>query len=167
MKSRKALLTKLLQTLVDEWGYEDVATALASTNGDLSDPLVRRAEGSTPQPSKKRVRLSATEQIERAGLEGEQKELLLQLALRYDRKLFLPSVADVREFLIMMGTRPIGMKDRTQAFRVLLESLMQLPVARLQQLAQTALHSGPSELGPISDAITIAGERLPRQRQNE
>jgi hypothetical protein len=81
--------------------------------------------------------------------------------------LFLPSVADVREFLIMMGTRPIGMKDRTQAFRVLLESLTQLPIARLQQLAQTSLHSGPSELGPISDAITIAGERLPRQRQNE
>jgi hypothetical protein len=167
MKSRKALLTKLLQTLVDEWGYEDVATALAGTNGDLSDPLVRRAEGPTPQPSKKRVRLSATEQIERGALEGEQKELLLQLALRYDQKLFLPSVADVREFLIMMGTRPIGMKDRTQAFRVLLESLMQLPVERLRQLAQTALHSGPSELGPISDAITIAGERLPRQRQNE
>lgn len=164
MKSRKALLTKLLQTLVDEWGYEDVATALASTNGALSD---RHAEGSTSQPSKKRVKLSATEQIERAALEGEQKELLLQLAVRYDRKLFLPSVADVREFLIMMGTRPIGMKDRTQAFRVLLESLTQLPIARLQQLAQTSLHSGPSELGPISDAITIAGERLPRQRQNE
>jgi hypothetical protein len=164
MKSRKALLTKLLQTLVDEWGYEDVATALASTNGALSD---RHAEGSTSPSSKKRVRLSATEQIERAALEGEQKELLLQLAVRYDRKLFLPSVADVREFLIMMGTRPIGMKDRTQAFRVLLESLMRLPIARLQQLAQTALHSGPSELGPISDAITLAGERLPRQRQNE
>ncbi len=42
---------------------------------------------------------------------------------------------------------------------------MQLPVVRLQQLAQTALHSGPSELGPLSDAIAAAGERLPRHRQ--
>lgn len=163
MNSRKALLTKLLQTLVDEWGYEDVAATLASIKVALSDSLV--AERAKPRRSKKRIRLSATEQIERSALEGEQKEMLLQLAVRYDQKLFLPSVADVREFLIMMGERPTGMKDRTQAFRVLLGSLMQLPVVRLQQLAQTALHSGPSELGPLSDAIAAAGERLPRQRQ--
>jgi len=163
MKSSKALLTKLLRMLVDEWGHDEVAAALASTNA--SDSL--RSAENPPRSSKKRVRLTATEQIERSALEGEQKEVLLQLAGRYDQKLFLPSVADVREFLIMMGVRPIDMKDRTQAFRVLLESLMRLPVARLQQLAQTALHSGPSELGPISDAITIAGERLPRLRQNE
>lgn len=161
MKSRKALLIKLLQTLVDEWGHENVARALASTDVSLKGP----AEGAGPRSSKKRVRLSATEQIQRSALEGEQKEVLLHLAARYDQKLFLPSVADVREFLIMMGTRPIGMKDRTQAFRVLLGSLRQLPVARLRQLAQTALHSGPSELGPISDAIAIAGERLPRHQQ--
>jgi hypothetical protein len=90
---------------------------------------------------------------------------LLQLAERYDQKQFLPSVADVREFLIMMGERPVGMKDRQEAFRVLLQSLMRLPVERLQQFVRTALHSGPSELGPLSDAIAAAGERLPRQRQ--
>jgi len=161
MKSRKALLTKLLQMLVDEWGHETVAAALASTN----DSFEGFAEGRQPRSAKKKVRVSATEQIQRLPLEGEQKELLLQLAERYDQKLFLPSVADVREFLIMMGTRPIGMKDRTQAFRVLLGSLSQLPVARLRRLSQTALHSGPSELGPISDAIAIAGDRLSRHRQ--
>ena len=89
----------------------------------------------------------------------------MQLAERYDRKRFLPSVADVREFLIMMGERPIGMKNRKEAFRVLLQSLIRLPDDRLQQLVGTALHSGPSELGPLSDAIAAAGERLPRQRQ--
>ena len=161
MKSRKALLTKFLQMLVDEWGHKAVAAALASTHVSLEGP----AEDPHPRSSKKSGRLSATEQIQRSALEGEQKEVLLLLATRYDQKLFLPSVADVREFLIMMGTRPIGMKDRTQAFRVLLGSLTQLPVARLRQLAQTALHSGPSELGPISDAIATAGERLPRQQQ--
>jgi len=161
MKSRKALLIKLLQTLVDEWGHENVAAALARTNVSLEGP----AEGPQARSSKKSVRLGATEQIQRSALEGEQKEALLLLAARYDQKLFLPSVTDVREFLIMMGTRPIGMKDRTQAFRVLLGSLTQMPVTRLRQLAQTALHSGPSELGPISDAIASASERLPRHRQ--
>jgi hypothetical protein len=162
MKSRNALLIKLLQTLVDEWGHEEVASALASTAASSNDPLLGRAESS--QVRKKKAKPSATEQVARAALGGEEGEALLQLATRYDQKLFLPSPADVREFLIMMGERPIAMKDRSEAFRVLLRSLVQLPVERLQRLAQTALHSGPSELGPLSDAIAAAGERLPRQR---
>lgn|SRR5208337_400778 len=165
MKSHRILLNKLLQTLVDEWGHEEVATALKGTAISSSRSLTERASGSKPRPSGTRIRLNATAQIERMALEGEQKEALLQLAERYDRKQVLPSVADVREFLIMMGERPIGMKDRKEAFRILLQSLMRLPNERLQQFARTALHSGPSELGPLSDAIAAAGERLPRQRQ--
>src|SRR5436305_3835086 len=100
MKSRKALLIKLLQTLVDEWGREEVASALASTAISTTGPLLGRAESS--QLRKKKGKPNATQQIERAALQGEQGEALLQLAARYDQKLFLPSVADVREFLIMM-----------------------------------------------------------------
>lgn len=165
MSSQKALLRKLLHTLVDEWGYEAVSTALARTSGSSNGTLAGLADGTNVRIPRKEARLGAIGQIERAALEGDQKEILLQIAIRYDRRLFLPSVADVREFLIMMGERPIGMKDRKEAFRVLLRSLTQLPVARLQQLAQTALHSGPAELGPLSDAIAAAGGRLPRQRQ--
>jgi hypothetical protein len=165
MKRRRALLIKLLQALVDEWGCDEVAATLASTTVSSRNPLSGAVYGPKPRPPNIKARLSATEQIERAALEGERKEVLLQLAERYDRKMFLPRVADVREFLIMMGEKPTGMKDRTQAFQVVLGSLMQLPVVRLQQLVQTALHSGPSELGPLSDAIAAAGERLPRQRQ--
>jgi len=151
--------------LVKEWGHEEVAAALAGTASSSGDSPSRRAGSSKLRSSRERVRLSATDQIQQATLEGEQKETLLQLAERYDRKQFLPSVADVREFLIMMGERPVGMKDRSEAFRILLRSLMRLPADRLQQFARTALHSGPSELGPLSDAIAAAGDRLPRQRQ--
>jgi hypothetical protein len=92
---------------------------------------------------------------------------LLQLATRYDNKQFLPSVADVREFLIMIGERPTGMKDRQEAFRVLVRTLAQLPIDRLRQLTRTALHAGPAQLGPLSDAIAVAGGRLPRQQQSD
>lgn len=163
MRSRKALLIKLLQTLLDEWGYEEVASALASTAVLQNAALSGDAEGSKARSSKKKGRLSAAEQVERAILESGQKEALKQLAIRYDQKLFLPRVADVREFLLMMREKPLGMKDRNQAFRSVLQALVQLPVTRLQQLAQTPLHSGPSELGPLSDAIAAAGARLPRQ----
>jgi len=164
MKSHSMLLNRLLQTLVDEWGDEAVASALATATASRSRLL---GDAATPQgrPVERGMRLSATAQVERAALDGEKREALLQLAERYDRKQFLPSVADVREFLIMMGQRPVGMKDRREAFRVLLRSIVQLPAEDLKRLNRTALHSGPSQLGPLSDAISAAGERLTRQRQ--
>lgn len=165
MKRRKPLLLKLLRTLVDEWGFEEVASTLADMTVYSKDPSAEGAEVPRARPSRKKAKLTATEQIERAIMEGEQKQIMLQLAARYDQKLFLPRLSDVREFLSMMGEKPIGMKDRSEAFRILLRGLLQMPMARVQQLAQTALYSGPSELGPLSDAIAAAGERLPRQRQ--
>jgi hypothetical protein len=157
MKSHRTLLRRILQALVDEWGHEEVAEALSSTT-------VFSTERPT-EPKLRRSRLSAIEQVERAAIEGDKKEALLRLAERYDRRQLLRSVADVREFLLMMDERPIGMKDRQEAFRALLRSLEHLPVERLQQLVLAAQHSGPSELGPLSDAITAASERLPRQEQ--
>jgi len=165
MKTRGTLLSKLMQTLVDEWGHEKVAAALADTAVSSNEQALERAPSQKRRTAPKGVRPSATEQIERAALDGERRDVLLQLAARYDSKQFLPSVADVREFLIMMGERPTDMKDRKDAFRILLRNLLPLPIDRLTQLASTALHSGPSQLGPISDAISAAGERLPRQRQ--
>src|ERR1035441_4164204 len=147
MTTRETLLSRLLQTLVDEWGHERVADALARTALYSHDPSPERSPVPKFRSSRRGARPGATAQVEQAALEGERKDVLLELAVRYDSRQFLPSVADVREFLIMMGERPVDMKDRKEAFRVLLRSLTQLPVERLRQLANTALHSGPSELG--------------------
>lgn len=164
MKTRRTLLKSLLNALVDEWGRDEVAAALASTAVSPGGSLANNATSQRPRPSREHVRPSATAQVEQATVGGERKGVLLQLADRYDRRQFLPSVADVRQFLIMMDERPVAIKDRREAFRVLLQSLIQLPVERLQHLSRTAQHSGPSELGPLSDAISAVGERLPRHR---
>ena|SRR5436309_10935817 len=163
MRSRKSLLTKLVAAIVDEWGFDEVVAELEVVRHSSRD----LPGGTGRQPSKKRAKPNAVEQVERAVHDPEQKEILLQLADRYDRKLFLPSVADVREFLATTGNRPIGLKDRSQGFRILLQSFSRMPIVRLQQLAQTNLHSGPSELGSLSDAIAAAGERLPRVRPSD
>ena len=165
MRSHLTLLNRLVQCLVDEWGHEEVEAALTSVAVSSNDRSVGQAAGPKPRPSGRGARLSAIEQVERTTVEGDEKRPLLQLAARYDRKQFLPSVADVREFLIMAGERPSGMKDRQEAFRVLLRTLMQLPLERLQKLASSELHSGPAQLGPLSDAIAVASDRLPRQQQ--
>jgi hypothetical protein len=164
MTSRKALLNNLLRTLVQEWGHEEVQAALAQLScgvGEADAPPLGRSSELTP---KIRTKLLASEQVARARLSDTQAIVLRELAVRFDRKQFLPSISDVREFLVMMGERPGAIKDRSSAFRLLLTALSELPQERLERLANSARHSGPSQLGPLSDAISAAANSLPRHR---
>jgi hypothetical protein len=164
MDNRKRLLGKILQTLVEEWGYENVALELSHTN---RHSLRRSIEPHESARSSDRKKPTPTEQVERALLDPQRREPLLQLAKRYEVKQFLPNVAAAREFLAMLGEFPGQIKDRDHAFRVLLRCLLQLPMERLRQITDSSLYSGPSQLGPISDAIAAAGQHLPRRSQED
>lgn len=168
MSTRKTLLTSLLRVLVQEWGYKAVEAALLQ----LSDTATRieagtaaRSETGTPLTTRNRRRLLAIEQVARAQLAEPQLVALRELAARFDRKQFLPSQSDVREFLLMLGEKPGKMEDRSAAFQQLLKALVRLSPERLDKLANSALHSGPSQLGPLSDAISAAAASLHRYRE--
>jgi len=165
MSSRRALLSKLLETLVEEFGEEEVQFTLKRILSSPEHTVVRAPPGERRAPPKKRP--SATELVERAEVQAEKRQPLLVVAEYFDRREFLPSVADVRQFIIMAGNRPAPMKDRAEAFRILLRSLMHLPRERLEQIADVAANAGPAQLGPISDAISTAGERISRPRWEE
>jgi hypothetical protein len=162
MTAQKALLTNLLRLLVQEWGRETVRAELAKLTQE-STGIDDGGVGATVA-TRARIKLLAIEQVERAKLPDAQAAALRELAVRFDRKQFLPSLSDVREFLIMMGERPGAIKDRPSAFRLLLLALAALPAERLERLTHSARHSGPSQLGPLSDAISSAAASLPRHR---
>lgn len=156
MTSRKKLLSNLLQPLLEEWGHEEIEVALRSlanlsTVGASQDRQIRQ-----------KAKPLASDQVVRMELPEPQASILRDLAARFDRKQFLPSVADVREFMVMAGERPVDMKDRSEAFRRLLPMLTLLPPDRLERLANNAQHSGPTRLAPLSDAIGTAAASLPR-----
>jgi hypothetical protein len=168
MKGRKILLSNLLHALVQEWGKREVEDALAQLSNAADLTEAHRLGSSVSRGARRSRSVTkslAIEQVARAQLPEAQEVALLELARRFDHKQFLPSTADVREFLIMMGERPGAIKDRSQAFRRLLEALTRLPPEQLEWLANSALHSGPSQLGPLSDAISAAGASLPRHRE--
>src|SRR5580658_2025435 len=131
MKDHRTLLTSILRTLVDEWGHEEVAEALDKFARRSHDSADRRATRPKRLRQSSRTSLSAIGQIEKSGIEGERRDALLQIAERYDSKRFLPSVPDVREFLVTLDEKPIGIKDRKGAFRALLRGLIHLPMERL------------------------------------
>jgi hypothetical protein len=161
MTSRKALLSKLLQPLVEEWGLDVVEAALKSVGGPASCEINERIR------NQRTAKPLASEQVAQMQLPEPQASTLKALAIRFDQKQFLPSVSDVREFLIMSDERPGAMKDRSAAFKRLLVVLTRLPQERLERLANSSRHSGPSRLGPLSDAIGSAANSLPRYVRQE
>jgi hypothetical protein len=62
----------------------------------------------------------------------------------------------------MMGEESGTIKDRLDGFRRLLPPLSQLPSDKLKRLASSGRHSGPAQLGPLSDAIKSTGEAIRR-----
>jgi hypothetical protein len=155
-------LVRLIEALVDEWGAEQVETTVYDV---VAGGKVRRRESRTallPRSAKSGVQRkpNAAEQVGRLQVDGPRRNVLLEIAAQFDRKQFLPSVADVREFLILSGGHPSGIKDRTEGFRTLLQMLVEVPDERLQSVLEAAKHAGPSQLGPISDAISNAGQRM-------
>lgn len=164
MLARKALLDNLLRTLVHEWGYQSVATALASFESD-EDGLVGRSAPKVPRNLKVRRKLLATEQVAKAAVPEDKRAALMKLAVRFDRREFLPTTSDVREFLTMLGERTSPMKDRSTAFARVLKSISVLPVERLERYTHSGLHSGPARLGPLSDAISSVALTMVRNRE--
>jgi hypothetical protein len=160
-KKKLKLLENLLLVMLREWGHLEVENALARlmANTQSLDELSAHERRATPR------KLLAIEQLQRAKLSDAQIPSLTELARRFDQKQFLPSTSDVREFLIMIGERPSGIKDRAEAFRKLLKALVKYSPERLEQLANSSRHSGPSQLGPLSDAITSAARSLPRHHE--
>jgi hypothetical protein len=167
MANRKALLNSLLRSLVEEWGEAEVRAALYHVSDRDDGNAVSSSLGQVGYYGKLRIRKKplAIEQVARAQLPDSRKAILAVLATRFDAKQFLPTISDVREFLILMGAPSEVAKDRSDAFRFLLKFLAQLPSDRLEKLVSSMAHSGPSQLGPLSDAISGVAASLPRYRE--
>ncbi|MEP7124975.1 MAG: hypothetical protein ABJE95_28860 [Byssovorax sp.] len=149
-RGKHQLLKSLLVPLLREWGYDLVRQCLVEVH-------VEHTEQSTPtndRPTgKEHRRLSASEIVERTEVDVARKKVLSLFATRFDAKTFLPSAADVRHFLDMRGQDPGVVKHRQDAFRKVLDVLLSMPDDELEHLQASNAHSGPTQLGPLADAI--------------
>ncbi len=169
--SRKVLLMELLRTLVGEWGFEEVHGTLEQLSQVRDDGHSGLLSQERPRPpmsgrevSRSR-RPSAAEQVAKVGDLDGRREALLAIAAKFDQRTFLPNVADIREFLAMMGVESGALKDRSDGFRRLLGPLTRLSPERLKCLASSNKYSGPAQLGPLSDAIRSAGAAIRNQKE--
>lgn len=150
-KRKDYLLMSLLAPLLREWGYDTVRQCLADAQAehvkeDLSPAAQKR------KPAKGYSRPSAVDMLERLDTGVEGKQSLRALAERFDAKTFLPTGSDVRHFLEMRG-HPGPVKQRQDSFRRVLAVLLSMADDELMLLQSSGTHAGPTQLGPLSDAI--------------
>lgn len=156
MPSRHRLLDALIKALIEEWGREKVEASIKHVCGEMADRPQKRPLPEGRFGKHASTALSVASRIE---IDDERRKLILEIAERYDQREFLPNMEDWKEFMILAGRRSGGARTRTDAFKLMLPHLRGLSVHQLNELIEFSRNTGPSRLGPISDAISEAGRR--------
>ena len=151
-RSKHSLLTSLLASLLQEWDYDTVRQCLADLHAEQGTGGALLAAQDSKR-AKERRHSSASEIVDRLNAAEARKALLRALAARFDAKTFLPSASDVRHFIGMLGQDPGLIKHRQDSFRKVLEVLDRMADDKLQFLQESGAYAGPTQLGPLSDAI--------------
>jgi hypothetical protein len=84
---------------------------------------------------------------------------LLRLAASFEEKRFLPRAADIRNLAEAFGGADIRVKNRQAAVPAVFKFLCSLSDEQIDRILAENLFCGPSELGPIADAIKERGDR--------
>ena len=80
-----------------------------------------------------------------------------QLATRFDAKSFMPAFNDAAEFCHIYGIEPPASRSRSNVIPRVFKRIAALETDQIQRIVDGGHFSGPSRLGPISDAIRRNG----------
>lgn len=158
------LLKSLLASLIAEWGPETVRETLEKLVADSDDARTQRS-GRGVAGDGRRARApkpTAAEIVSRMDVAPARQKSLERLAAQYDAKQFLPTAADIRLFFEDQSLAPPVVKHRSDVFRKIASVLQQMPQESLEALLTNRAYAGPSQLGPLSNAMRRSGDSMRR-----
>jgi hypothetical protein len=158
--SRGSVLRSLVAVIVDEWGMDAVRGELERLSAQAFT-YERESDVTASVGTGRRIKdkPSASALAAKVSLPPTQKQLVQDLAAKFDNKHFLPSAGDIKYFFEVHGEAPPPVKQRREAFRRVLRLLSSLPESSLRKIITDGSHSGPSSLAPLSDAIRDVGAK--------
>lgn len=159
-------LMHTLRSMVRKHGLSRVQQSLADIAS--SDHLFDTQQGAQ-SPGKeqqfsapdKRMRTKASDYVDKMDVPLETKEALKELAKKFERKLFLPTVADIRNFCRVHRIQVPDSTSRSNAFPRLFKFMATMGANDIRRVVEDGMFSGPSRLEPIADAIR-SRSRTPR-----
>ena len=127
-----------------------MATPESLPNG-AAKPAAARARKAAPKPT-------AAGYVAKMDLPEDKRRAMAELAERFDGNEFMPSFGDVRAFCESYDIDVPASRTRASALPRVFKFLSGMDAAELQRILDYRMHSGPSRLGPISDAIRNYGK---------
>ncbi len=147
-----------LQSMVQEYGLGVVLTSL----GEIAD-----AHSVGVKPRRRKRAPTAPEYVSKMQLPMEKSKVVTELAERFQQKSFLPTFGDITNFCQTYQIEIPVSKSRIGAIPKVFKFIAEMEDSEIQRIRDFEMFSGPSRLGPISDAIRNHGiSPSQRQRRN-
>ena len=131
-------------------GGKPAAPSKASANGGAKPAATRAGKPARPKPT-------AVAYVAKMDLPEDKRRALAELAERFDGKRFMPSFGDVWIFCQNHKIEIPASRTRASALPRVFKFLAGMDTSRLERMLHLEMYSGPSDLGPIADAIRRNG----------
>ena len=151
-------LRAALRSMVNRYGFETVSQILheieagdGGANARGESEAQRRTRHKDGGRTKRRQ--SAVDYVQAMEVPAEQAEVIRRAAEEFERRAFLPTLGDVRNFCEAYGIEEPRSKSRASGISRIFKFLVTMDVTEVERLLDDRLFSGPAQLGPIADAI--------------
>ena len=131
---------------------DDGATSAVADPSTTAATTTAKGRGRRPTVPR-RTRPTATDYVARMDLPQFVREPLGELASRFDDRSFLPTIGDVRNFLLFCDYEGTTPKNRGAAAPCVFKLLARMDPARVASICAERMFSGPANMLPIAEAI--------------
>lgn len=155
MAERK--IEDVLRSIVRRYGFGKVSQSLWEM-----EPSIHRLEHSSAKSGRRSAKVAALEYAAKMDVSPGKRQLVAELARRFDDKSFLPTIGDVRNFCRIYRIDEPASGARASAIPRIFRFIAAMETDDVRRILDEDMFSGPSRLGPLADAIRgRAGLRAP------
>lgn len=156
---RQDALRKILSALVDDCGYDVVRKSLEDLGPGMPDTPTSK-DVSAKRLRRPRMKPNAVTTVESLEITDEEKKsILMVLAKKYEKKIFMPNVNYVRAFMEQEGKDSSHIKSRQQVVSAVFKCLADWETKELRELDARGAYDGPKSLSVIAKSIENVGQQ--------
>ncbi len=152
----KGPLADELRLLVGRHGFKAVSLELRMLKAEQR-PVRQRHRDTQARAGQRNRKANAIEYVQKLDVDADKRPAVMALAERFEAKRFLPSCADIRNFCAIYDIEPPASKSRAAAIPRLFKYFAAMDAKDVERLSTDEAYSGPSELGPLAEAIRRHG----------
>lgn len=91
--------------------------------------------------------------VQSLDVSAERSAVVRRAAEEFERRVFLPTLGDVRSFCETYGIEEPKSRSRVSGIPRIFKFLVTMAAADVERMLDDRVFSGPASLGPIADAI--------------